>query len=140
MRVSVPAAGAVSLRADPVRLDEVLVNLLVNAAKYARPGPGRQVTVGAAPVLALGARAAGPAVFVADNGIGIPPLLREEAFQLFKRLHTPGEHGGGSGAGLAIVRRLVERHGGQAWADSAAGGGTTIWLTFPSGSAHRDRQ
>jgi signal transduction histidine kinase len=139
VRVTMPATGEVVCRADPVRLDEVLVNLLVNAAKYARPEEERWVTVGGAAVTAPGAREPGPAVFVADNGIGIPPHLREEAFQLFRRLHPPGEHGGGSGAGLAIVRRIAERHGGQAWADSSAAGGTTIWLTFPE-ALHRERQ
>jgi chemotaxis family two-component system sensor kinase Cph1 len=140
VRVAMPAPGEVICRVDPVRLDEVLVNLLVNAAKYAQPGADRQVTVGGAAVIAPGLQEPGPAVFVADNGIGIPPHLRDEAFQLFKRLHPPGEYGGGSGAGLAIVRRIVERHGGQAWAESFAAGGTTIWLTFPPGVAHLDRQ
>jgi two-component system, chemotaxis family, sensor kinase Cph1 len=143
-----PDAGAVTVHADPLRLDEVLINLLVNAAKYARPGVGRQVTVGGARVTPPGGAEQVSAVYVADNGIGIPAHLRDQAFQLFKRLHAPGEHGGGSGAGLAIVRRLVERHGGQAWADSLPGGGTTIWLTFPVTSsdplpgavAARDRQ
>ncbi len=143
-----PVAGEVTVHADPLRLDEVLINLLVNAAKYARPGSSRQVTVGGARVTPPGGAEQVSAVYVADNGIGIPAHLRDQAFQLFKRLHAPGEHGGGSGAGLAIVRRLVERHGGQAWADSLPGGGNTIWLTFPVTSsdfvpgavAARDRQ
>ena len=143
-----PDAGEVTVHADPLRLDEVLVNLLVNAAKYARTGSPRRVTVGGARVTPPGGAEPVSAVYVADNGIGIPAHLRDQAFQLFKRLHSQGEYGGGSGAGLAIVRRIVERHGGQAWADSPPGGGTTIWLTFPPSSpgpapgadADRDRQ
>ncbi|MET0426477.1 MAG: ATP-binding protein [Actinoplanes sp.] len=131
-----PAATVV---ADPVLLDEVLINLLVNAAKYARPDGPRRVAVGLAPVVPPGATDPEPGLFVRDNGIGMPPHLREQAFQLFRRLHP--DNGGareGSGAGLAIVRRVVERHGGQIWADESPGGGATMWATFPSGD--RDRQ
>jgi len=129
------------LAADPVLFDEVLVNLLVNAAKYARAEDGRAVAVGAE----------GPALFVRDNGLGMPPHLREQAFQLFRRLHPKAgqskvgqpkagqskaghqkaEQPDGSGAGLAIVRRIVERHGGRIWAEDSPGGGTTMWATFP---------
>jgi signal transduction histidine kinase len=77
-----------------------------------------------------------PAVFVRDNGIGMPEHLREQAFQLFRRLHPAAGHDG-SGAGLAIVRRIVERHGGQVWAEESPGGGTTIWATFPAGDRVR---
>ncbi|BCY07980.1 ATP-binding protein [Actinoplanes sp. L3-i22] len=106
------------LSADPVLFDEILVNLLVNAAKYAREDGPRRVVIGSE----------GPALFVRDNGIGMPDHLREQAFELFRRLH-PGADG--SGAGLAIVRRIVERHGGQVWAAESPGGGTTMWATFP---------
>ncbi|MBL7257856.1 ATP-binding protein [Paractinoplanes lichenicola] len=109
-----------TVEADPVLLDQVLVNLLVNAAKYARPDGGH-VQVGVEQ----------NALFVRDNGIGMPPHLREQAFQLFRRLH-PDAVRDGSGAGLAIVRRIAERHGGQAWADESPGGGTTVWVTFGS--------
>jgi two-component system, chemotaxis family, sensor kinase Cph1 len=130
MRVEPPPPGTI-VTADPVLFDQVLVNLLVNAAKYARPDGERWVAVG------LSAGPA-PAVFVRDNGIGIPTHLREQAFQLFRRLH-PGETGqDGSGAGLAIVRRIVERHGGQIWAEQSPGGGTTVRATFPD--TGRDRQ
>ena len=74
-------------------------------------------------------------LYVRDDGIGMPAHLREQAFQLFRRLH-PEAGRDGSGAGLAIVRRIAERHGGQAWADGSPGGGTIIWVTFGS----RERQ
>jgi two-component system, chemotaxis family, sensor kinase Cph1 len=110
-----------TVSADPVLLDEVLVNLLVNAAKYAAAEGPRRVLVGLR----------GEELFVRDNGIGMPAHLREQAFQLFRRLHPAQE---GSGAGLAIVRRIVERHGGQAWAEEAPGGGTVMWASFPAES------
>jgi light-regulated signal transduction histidine kinase (bacteriophytochrome) len=129
VEVDLPEPGG-TVAADPVLLDQVLVNLLVNAAKYAHPDRARRVAVGLAPGLDGGPE---PAMFVRDNGIGMPPHLREQAFQLFRRLHPAANGLDGSGAGLAIVRRIVERHGGQVWADGSPGGGTTVWATFPAG-------
>jgi two-component system, chemotaxis family, sensor kinase Cph1 len=90
------------------------------------------VRVGQADVIPPGGDRPVAAVFVADNGIGIPEHLRESAFQLFKRLHAPNAYGGGSGAGLAIVTRIVERHGGRVWLADTPGGGLTVWLTLPA--------
>ncbi|MFI5496784.1 ATP-binding protein [Actinoplanes sp. NPDC051859] len=129
-------APAVLVSADPILFDQVLVNLLVNSAKYARPGGGGRVVVGRS-VVADPSGAHCEAVFVQDDGIGMPAHLREQAFQLFRRLH-PVAGRDGSGAGLAIVRRIVERHGGQVWAAESAGGGTTVWATF--GTDGRDNQ
>ncbi|MFK0195080.1 ATP-binding protein [Kitasatospora sp. NPDC090308] len=119
------------VHADPDRLQEVLVNLLVNAAKYARADGPRTVEVTVE-------RRPGPdggpereTVVVRDNGIGVPAAQRELVFGLFRRLHRTAEHGGGSGAGLAIVRRIVERHGGAVWLDDAPGGGTAVCFTLP---------
>ncbi|WP_433789018.1 ATP-binding protein [Actinoplanes sp. CA-252034] len=117
--VAMPDPGT-TLFADPVLLDQVLVNLLVNAAKYARTDGSPLVSV-----------TGGAELVVRDNGIGMPPHLREQAFQLFRRLHPATAGYEGSGAGLAIVRRIVERHGGQVWAEESPGGGTTIRATFP---------
>ncbi|MFJ7125506.1 ATP-binding protein [Streptomyces sp. NPDC098101] len=135
--------------ADPDRLDEILVNLLVNAAKYARRDGERrvEVTVERRPVppaggdpQARGADAddpgtpAGPeqVVVVRDNGIGIPADRRDEVFDLFRRLHGPTEHGGGTGVGLALVKRIVERHGGRIWLEAVPGGGTAFYFTLGS--------
>ncbi|GAA2545536.1 ATP-binding protein [Winogradskya consettensis] len=122
VEVELPDPAAM-LAADPVLFDEILVNLLVNAAKYAHPTGPRRVSVFAEPAGTLNVR---------DNGVGMPPHLREQAFQLFRRLHPKSAPRDGSGAGLAIVRRIVERHGGQVWAEDAPGGGTTMRATFPS--------
>ncbi|WP_456302076.1 ATP-binding protein [Streptomyces cyaneofuscatus] len=115
------------VRADRERLREVLENLFVNAAKYAADeGTGeRRVWVEAVPVAEPGGedgKDGGPvtAVVVRDNGIGIPPGQHEDVLQLFRRLHRREERGGGSGVGLAVVKRIVERHGGRLWLESPA--------------------
>ncbi|WP_432147496.1 ATP-binding protein [Streptomyces sp. bgisy029] len=131
------------LRADRERLREVLENLFVNAAKYAADEGAsgeRRVWVEAVPVAEPGGGEA-VAVVVRDNGIGIPPGQQEDVLQLFRRLHRRDERGGGSGVGLAVVKRIVERHGGRLWLESPAaapdgdreaggGPGTAVWFTL----------
>ena len=73
--------------------------------------------------------------YVSDNGIGIPASYFSHIFKLFKRLHGRDEYGGGTGTGLTVVRKLVERHGGKIWLDSVTGGGTTFYFTLPIGDA-----
>ncbi|GGX96375.1 bacteriophytochrome [Streptomyces minutiscleroticus] len=128
------------VRADADRLYEVLVNLLVNAAKYARDGAERRVEVaverhpvpaGADTVVAGAEPAPGAeecVLVVRDNGIGIAPEQQREVFDLFRRLHGPGERGGGTGVGLALVKRIVERHGGRLWLRSTPGEGTAFYI------------
>ncbi|MBW3705679.1 histidine kinase, partial [Streptomyces griseus] len=79
------------------------------------------------------------ALVVRDNGIGIPPGQQADVLQLFRRLHRRDERGGGSGVGLAVVKRIVERHGGRLWlespaaapdADCGGGPGTAVWFTL----------
>ncbi|MFG3103624.1 ATP-binding protein [Streptomyces sp. NPDC048182] len=116
--------------ADPDRLFEILLNLLVNAAKYAADRPDRTVEVAMEDAVAPGTGRAGPAVVVRDNGIGIPDERQEEVFELFRRLHGPRERGGGTGVGLAVVKRIVERHGGRLWLTSTPGEGTAFYFTL----------
>ncbi|MEU3321640.1 ATP-binding protein [Streptomyces sp. NPDC006785] len=135
------------LRADRERLREVLENLLVNAAKYAADeGAGeRRVWVEAVRVTPSGQEGRGAdgdavtALVVRDNGIGIPAGQQADVLQLFRRLHRRDERGGGSGVGLAVVKRIVERHGGRLWlespaaapeADCGGGPGTAVWFTL----------
>ena len=68
--------------------------------------------------------------YVRDNGIGIAVKHRAQVFGIFKRLHTRDAFGGGTGAGLTIARRLVERHGGLLWLTSALGEGSTFFFTL----------
>jgi chemotaxis family two-component system sensor kinase Cph1 len=72
---------------------------------------------------------------VADNGIGIQAKYFAQIFKLFKRLHGRDEYGGGTGTGLTVVRKMVERHGGKIWLDSRPGNGTTFYFTLPTPEA-----
>ena len=72
------------------------------------------------------------AVFVRDNGIGIPADRIEEIFRVFRRLHPTDGFGGGTGAGLTIARRMIERHGGSLWAESVPGEGSTFLFVLPT--------
>ncbi|MEW1692458.1 ATP-binding protein [Streptomyces sp. NPDC091265] len=137
-RVRVVGHDLPEVYADENRLYEVLVNLLVNAAKYAADQGDRTVEV---LVDTLRPPAGGPpqqTVVVRDNGIGIPADQQHEVFDLFRRLHGPDERGGGTGVGLAIVKRIVERHGGELWLDSEPGRGTAFFFTLGQDGAEQD--
>ena len=106
-----------------VHLQQVLQNLISNAIKYRTDQPPR-IHVSA---LNLG----GAWRFsVQDNGIGIDPQYKEKIFGVFKRLHRDQKYSG-TGVGLAICQRVVERYGGRIWVESAAGRGATFHFTIP---------
>jgi signal transduction histidine kinase len=110
---------------DRLRLVEVAQNLLENAAKFVGDQPSPVVRVGVRP----GESGSPPVLFVEDNGIGIDSRFHEKVFGLFEKLDPRAE---GSGVGLALVRRIVEVHGGRAWIESAGRShGTTVCLTLP---------
>ncbi|MCP3135736.1 ATP-binding protein [Pyxidicoccus xibeiensis] len=122
---------------DAVRIRQVWANLLSNAAKYQAAEP-RWVEPGffgpGEPRPAAADRFRAPYVFfVRDPGIGIPPQFHESIFEMFRRLHPAQAYGGGSGAGLAIARRLVRLHGGELWVDSAPHQGATFYFTLGRG-------
>jgi PAS domain S-box-containing protein len=112
-----------TLRCDRVRVREVLSNLVTNAFKYnQRPEK----------IIEIGHLADAPeTIYVRDNGIGIPPQHQDKLFRMFKRLHGRDKYGGGTGSGLAIAKRIVERHGGRIWLESRPGEGTTFFFTLP---------
>ena len=122
---------------DRVRVREVLVNLLSNALKY-NDKPIKRVEVGYVEAQEEAAlRSSFPdgtegqtVYYVRDNGIGISPRHFDQVFKMFKRLHGREEYGGGTGAGLTIVRKLIERHNGLVWIESVPEEGTTFFFTL----------
>ena len=118
--------GEIGVRCDVARTAQVLSNLIANGLKY-NESAVKQVRISAS-VDAKG----WVTVRVADNGIGIPPEQFEAIFRMFRRLHGREGYGGGTGAGLAIARKIVERHGGKMWAESRGRGeGSTFAFTLP---------
>jgi PAS domain S-box-containing protein len=111
------------VEADSTQLAQVLQNLIANAIKFhARANPAIHIGVESTP---------GMWTFsVADNGIGIEPQYFDRIFQVFQRLHTRNEYQG-TGIGLAICKKIVERHGGRIWIESRPGHGSTFRFTLP---------
>jgi signal transduction histidine kinase len=116
-----------AVRADRVRVGEIFQNLIVNAMKY-NDKAEKWVEIG------WRESPDGPPLFyVRDNGIGIPEKHRDAVFRIFKRLHGRDKYGGGTGAGLTIVKKIVERHHGRIWVESSAGEGTAFYFTLQEG-------
>ncbi|MDW8469824.1 MAG: ATP-binding protein [Burkholderiales bacterium] len=109
---------------DATLVRQALVNLLDNALKYSARAERPRVEVGW--------DAAAQAYFVRDNGVGFDMAYAGKLFRPFERLHAPSEYAG-TGIGLAIVKRVVERHGGRVWAEAAPGAGATFWFTLGPG-------
>lgn len=132
-----------NLQCDAVRVREIYSNLLSNALKYRR-GDAASIEVGFIAAHEQAARpnapaeSAGQAIFyVRDHGIGIDRRHHEQVFRMFKRMHGRDDYGGGVGAGLTIVQKLVQRHGGRVWLDSEVGVGSTFYFTLPGVAAGR---
>jgi signal transduction histidine kinase len=124
-RVEFACAPGLRCRADPNLLQAALFNLLDNAWKFT----GRS----AAPRVEFGRTATprGDAFFVRDNGAGFEMRHAKNLFGVFQRMHTQKEFPG-TGVGLAIVQRIIHRHGGQIWADSTRDVQTTFFFTLSS--------
>jgi len=105
---------------DPVLLRVLLQNLIENAIKFSIGREGASVHVG---------KSAEGALYVRDNGIGFDQALASKAFEPFERIHTESQYAG-TGIGLANVKRIIERHGGEIWVESAVGVGTTFFFTL----------
>jgi light-regulated signal transduction histidine kinase (bacteriophytochrome) len=110
-------------------LRQLFQNLLDNAIEYSGDEPPR-VHVSAERRLTSDEWV----IAVRDEGIGIDPDEQDRVFQVFQRLHTHDEHSG-TGIGLALCERIVDRHGGEMWVDSEAGEGSTFSFTLPAVSS-----
>ncbi|HEX3316360.1 MAG TPA: PAS domain S-box protein [Gemmataceae bacterium] len=111
---------------DRVRVGEIFLNLIANAVKY-NDKEARWVEVG---VLETTRPGAATVLYVRDNGIGIRDKHKSAVFRMFKRLNAPEKFGGGSGVGLTIVQKIVQRHRGRIWIESEFGVGTTFFFTL----------
>ncbi|QEG00584.1 Phytochrome-like protein cph1 [Stieleria maiorica] len=124
-----------TVKCDSVRIAEVYRNLMTNAVKY-NDKPEKWVEIG---FLQHGQEKTnllkedGFVFYVRDNGIGIREKHQESVFRIFKRLHARDKYGGGTGAGLTFVKKIVERHGGKIWLESTYGEGTTFYFTVEPG-------
>lgn len=109
---------------DHVQVGEVFNNLIANAIKY-NDKAEKWIEIGYVDHPSLPT-----AFYVRDNGIGIREKHFEAIFRIFKRLHGPSKYGGGTGAGLTIAKKIVERHSGTIWVESTYGVGTTFYFTL----------
>jgi signal transduction histidine kinase len=125
-------SGDLIVRADPQRLKQVLINLMVNAAKYG----------GRPPRIEIGARAIGRRVRieVSDNGPGVPESLREALFRPFERLGAEKSHVEGSGLGLAVSRELIQLQGGTIGVEEGSLGGACFYIDLERADASAEAE
>jgi light-regulated signal transduction histidine kinase (bacteriophytochrome) len=121
-----------TVHGDATQLGQLLQNLVANAIKFARTDVPAEVRI---------ERLDDPRewhIVVRDNGIGIEERHAERIFKMFGRLHAREEYEG-TGIGLAICRRITDRHGGSIWVESAPGEGSAFHVSIPDGIYPRDR-
>jgi signal transduction histidine kinase len=112
------------LYGESVSIHQALTNLLDNAIKFSHHSPAPEIRI-------VGQQtASGWMISISDNGIGFDPAQADKIFGLFERLHSGNEYDG-TGVGLAIVKMVMEKHGGRVWAESFPGQGSTFFLEFP---------
>jgi light-regulated signal transduction histidine kinase (bacteriophytochrome) len=114
-------------KGDPALLRQVWVNLISNALKYSERRDPARIEIG------FGEHGGAPAYYVRDNGAGFDMRYASKLFGVFQRLHRPEEYEG-TGVGLAIVQRIIQRHGGRVWAESAPEQGASFYFSLQSPS------
>ena len=112
-----------TINGDPLQINQLLQNLIANAIKFHGENP---------PLIHISAQEFGKdwLFSINDNGIGIDKDHQEQIFNIFKRLHTRDQYEG-TGIGLSICKRIVQRHGGKIWVESEPGKGSTFYFTIP---------
>jgi len=130
--IEVRVASDVWVKAHPQALAQVIFNLLSNAVKFHKKGMS--------PAVQLRTEADNSSVRLAviDNGIGIAPQHRERIWQVFERLHDRETYAG-TGIGLAIVKRAVNRMGGRCGVESEVGKGSTFWIELPLAEPEKEK-
>lgn len=113
------------IEVDPVQIRQLMQNLIANGIKYQKKGTIPHIIITSKPAADGMVR-----IEVTDNGIGIKPEYQSSIFVMFKRLHTRSEYEG-TGIGLSVCKKIVERHGGQIGVESEPDKGATFWFTVP---------
>jgi PAS domain S-box-containing protein len=122
-KIEIRAAELPEISGDPVLLKQVWTNLLSNAVKYTRGREPAIVEIGCEP------KSGQDVFFVRDNGVGFDMQYAGKLFGVFQRLHRPDEFEG-TGVGLAIVQRIIHRHGGRVWAEAKPNAGAAFYFTL----------
>ncbi len=122
--IDITCAKLPELAIDASQIQSLFQNLIMNAVRYNKSPK---------PIIEIGCREQDNVCFffVRDNGIGISPRFYKRIFMVFQRLHTDREYPG-TGLGLALCKKIIERHGGTIWVESQPGEGSTFHFTLPA--------
>jgi len=112
------------IKGDSEKLHQVMINLLSNACKYSPPGSAVVVSASRSEEMIV--------IAVKDEGIGIPPEMRDKVFERFYRIDNSDRRMvGGTGLGLALVKDIIDAHGGRIWVEGRAPKGSAIYFSLP---------